>query len=113
MRNSNRYGSYKRDSADRRAHRGGDECADHEKDDNGNTIDYKWLTITLENDAATVTSAANVFTIANIGTFSPNDDSEHEHTLTFTILDDYMGLPNVVGDITGKVIITVRAEQID
>ena len=33
--------------------------------------------------------------------------------LTFTILDDYMGLPNVVGDITGKVIITVRAEQID
>ena len=83
-----------------------------EKYDNGNTINYQWLTITLD-DAATVTSATNVFNIANIGTFSPNDGSKHEHTLTFTILDDYMGLPNVVGDITGKVIITVRAEQID
>ena len=83
-----------------------------EKYDNGNTINYQWLTITLD-DAATVTSEANVFTIANIGTFSPNDGSKHEHTLTFTILDDYMGLPNVVGDIAGKVVITVRAEQID
>ena len=84
-----------------------------EKDDNGKTIDYQWLNITLDDDAAPVTSEANVFTIANIGTFSPNDGSKHEHTLTFTILDDYMGLPNVVGDIAGKVVITVRAEQID
>lgn len=83
-----------------------------EKDDNGNTIDYQWLTVTLD-DAAPVTSETNVFTIANIGTFSPNDGSKYEHTLTFTIPDDYMGLPDVVGDITGKVIITVRAEQID
>ena len=83
-----------------------------EKYDNGNIIDYQWLTITLD-DAAPVTSETNVFTIANIGTFSPNDGNKYEHTLTFTISDDYMGLPNVVGDITGKVIITVRAEQID
>lgn len=83
-----------------------------EKDKNGNTIDYKWLTVTVDG-ATPVTSEANVFTIANVGTFSPNDGSKHEHTLTFTILDDYMGLPNVVGDITGNVIITVRAEQID
>ena len=82
------------------------------KYDNGNIIDYQWLTITLDK-APPVTSETNVFTIANIGTFSPNDGSKYEHTLTFTILDDYMGLPNVVGDITGKVIITVRAEQID
>ena len=84
-----------------------------EKDDNGNPIDYRWLTITLDDDAAPVTSEANVFTIANVGTFSPNDDSKYDHTLTFKILDDYMGLPNEVGDITGKVIISVRAEQID
>ena len=83
-----------------------------ELDDNGNEVNYQWLTVKLDSGAP-ITAVGNKFQIANIGAFAPNQTGEHEHTLTFSIGDDYMGLPNVVGDVTGKVSITLRAEQID
>ena len=83
-----------------------------ETDANGQDVKYEWLTLQLDSGNK-ITTNSNVFTIENIGSFAPGDNGQATHSLTFTIVESYMGRPDVVGDIAGKVIITVRAEQID
>ena len=74
---------------------------------------YDWLNITLD-DGTSATSAGNVFTISDAGTIPPHDNGERSHTLRFSVVDEYVGNPGHLTDLTeGAVLVTVRAEQID
>lgn len=75
---------------------------------------YDWLEVKL-NDQVLPAQAENVFTFSEVAEFSPNDDTAHDYTLTFTIRSEYLGMPPAgLEDLkNGGVSITVHAEQID
>ena len=71
-----------------------------------------WLDVKLGGSAPT-SSTANSYTFSNVSRFSPNDNSTHAHSLFFKIKDDSVGKPGSLRDVSGNVVITVRAEQSD
>ena len=71
-----------------------------------------WLDVTL-GDSTPTSRTDNSFTFSNVAYFEPNDGRTHEHSLFFKIKDESVGKPGSLRDVSGNVVITVRAEQID
>ena len=78
---------------------------------------YDWLVVELKLGDTVINGTANgnKFTFSNVGTFSPNDATQRDYTLTFSIKPESQGNPpaGLTNVTDGEVTITVHAEQID
>ena len=79
------------------------------------SADYAWLAVTL--DGASPTSyddESGVFVFSNVATIAFDHDAPNQNTIRFEIRTEYHGNPpSGLTDISGQMLITVRAEQVD
>ena len=76
---------------------------------------YEWLSVTLDSKNPTsVDSATGVYTFSNVATIAFSDHAEKQNAILFAIKNDFHGNPpSGLADISGQILITVRAEQLD